>query len=259
VTLRGRVTGPAGGTAAARRAHPVVGVTCDFLPVREGEAKLTVFERYSVALHEAGATAVFLPPDPRRVEDQIAFVDGLLLPGGDDLDPTLWGGSRSAAFVPSDPRRTEYEMALAMVAIERDLPVLGVCLGAQLLNVACGGSLRADLEGGSVPHLDESKLLELRHDVDVMKGSLLARALGMPEGGRLSVNSAHKNAPDGLGGPLRASAIALDGIIEAVEHRDRSFVLGVQWHAEHGAGKDAASSHLFKSFVEACARRAGLR
>lgn len=236
-----------------------MGITCDFLPVRDGEAKLTVFDRYATALHEAGATAVLLPPDPKRVDDQIALVDGLLLPGGDDLDPSLWGGSRTSTFVPSDPRRTEYEMALAMVAIERDLPVLGVCLGAQLLNVACGGSLRAELEGGDVKHLDEGQLLTLRHDVDVMKGSLLARALGMPEGGRLSVNSAHKNAPDGLGGPMRASAFATDGIIEAVEHRDRSFVVGVQWHAEHGAPADAASVHLFRAFVEACARRAGLR
>jgi putative glutamine amidotransferase len=241
------------------RNRPVVGVTCDLLPVREGESKLTVYDRYAQALHESGATAVLLPPDPRRVEDQLDLVDGLLLPGGDDLDPKLWGGSPTAAYVPSDPRRTEHEMALALAGIERDMPFLGVCLGAQLLNVACGGSLRCDLETGGVKHLDEGLLLGLRHDVDVMKGSLLARALGMPDGGRLSVNSAHKNAPDGLGGPLRASAFAMDGIIEAVEHRDRSFVVGVQWHAEHGMASDPVGAHLFRAFVEACARRAGLR
>ena len=91
-----------------------------------------------------------------------------------------------------------------------------------------------------------------------MKGSILARAVGMPEGGRLSVNSAHHNAPDGLGGSLRASALALDGVIEAVEHRERSFVVGVQWHAEADAATDPASAALMRSFVEACARRGRL-
>lgn len=242
-----------------RRGRPVVGVTCDFLPARDGEFKLTVYARYARALKDAGALAVFLPPEGDSVDEQLALVDGVLLPGGDDLDPALWGGERTPAYTPSDPRRTEYEMSLTLLAIEQDMPLLGVCLGAQLLNVACGGSLRADLPVGSVVHLDDAKHLGLRHEVDVMKGSLLAKAMGMPDGGRAAVNSSHRNAPDGLGDHLRASAFADDGIIEAIEHRDRSFVLGVQWHAEADAASDPRSAHLFRFFVEACARRAGLR
>lgn len=238
-----------------RRDRPLVGITCDFLPVREGEVKLTLYQRYAQAVHDAGALVVLLPPEASQAQEHASLVDGVLLPGGDDLDPALWGGSPGEGFVASDPRRTEYEMELALSVIERDMPLLGICLGAQLVNVALGGSLRSAL---APSHLDAERLLGLRHDVDVMKGSLLARALGMPEGGTLSVNSAHRNAPDGLGGPLRASAFSSDGIIEAVEHRDRSFVLGVQWHAEHGAASDSASAHLFRAFVEACARRAGL-
>lgn len=252
---RRRQAGPSGSGPMRARTRPLIGITCDFLPVREGEVKLTVYERYARAVDAAGALAVMLPPLPQLAPEHCEMVDGILLPGGDDLDPALWGGSPGEGHVASDPRRTEYEMALALSAIERDVPLLGICLGAQLLNVALGGSLRTDVGGR---HLDSERLLALRHDVDVMKGSLLARALGMPAGGTLSVNSAHRNAPDGLGGPLRASAFSSDGIIEAVEHRDRSFVLGVQWHAEHGASGDPASAHLFRSFVEAAARRGGL-
>jgi putative glutamine amidotransferase len=231
--------------------RPLVGVTCDFLPVRD-ETKFTSYARYVDALRSAGALAILLPPSVPDVAAHLELVDGVLFTGGDDLDPALWGGAPGAEHLPSDPRRTEYEMALALAAMDGDRPLLGICLGAQLLNVASGGSLRCDLPVAGVTHSDTTLGTRLRHDVDVMKGSLLARSIGMPEGGRVSVNSVHRNAPDGLGEKLRASALAVDGVIEAVEHRDLAFCLGVQWHPEADVATEAASRHLFSSFVEAC-------
>ena len=234
--------------------RPLIGVTCDILPVRS-DAKFTAYARYVTALREAGALVVLLPAESVEVESHLQLVDGLVFTGGDDLDPALWGGEPGVTYLPSDPRRTEYELALVLGALERDQPMLGICLGCQLLNVACGGSLRSDLPVGDVRHMDETLGLQLRHDVDVMKGSLLAGAVGMSDGGRLSVNTSHNNAPDGLGGPLRASALSLDGMVEAVEHREQTFCLGVQWHPEADVATDAPSRHLFASFVEACGRR----
>lgn len=231
--------------------RPLVGVTCDFLPVRD-ETKFTSYARYVDALRGAGALAILLPPSVPDVAAHLELVDGVVFTGGDDLDPALWGGTPGAGHLASDPRRTEYEMALALAAMDGERPVLGICLGAQLLNVASGGSLRCDLPAVGVKHLDESLGTRLRHDVDVMKGSLLARSVGLPDGGRLSVNSVHKNAPDGLGEKLRASALSVDGVIEAVEHRDLAFCLGVQWHPEADVATEPASRHLFASFVEAC-------
>jgi putative glutamine amidotransferase len=247
------------GQDARRRTRPLVGITCDFLEVLPGEVKYTVYARYVRALREAGAWCVLLPPEPSEAAHHLDLVDGILLPGGKDLDPALWGGVAGPVFEPSDERRTEYELALTLASLERDAPFLGICLGAQLLNVACGGSLRSDISSGSVVHADEARGLALRHEVDVMKGSVLARAMGLPDGGRVSVNSSHRNAPDGLGGHLRASAMTADGLIEGVEHRDRDFCVGVQWHPEADALTDASSRHLFRSFTEACARRGRLR
>ena len=239
---------------AARKALPLIGVTCDLLPAR-GETKLTAYERYVTSLRNAGALAVLLPPITAEADAHLDLVDGLLFTGGDDLDPTLWGGVPGPTYLPSDPRRTEYELALVMGAIERDTPMLGICLGLQLLNVACGGSLRADLPIGDVRHIDAELGLALRHDVDVMKGSVLAGAMGIPGGGRLSVNSSHNNAPDGLGERLRASALSLDGLIEAVEHREQRFCVGVQWHVEADVAAHEPARRLFAAFADACAVR----
>lgn len=232
-------------------ARPIIGVTCDFLPVR-GETKLTVRERYVDSLQRAGALVMILPPSIADIPAQLTMVDGLVLTGGDDLDPRLWGGEPGPDYIPSDPRRTEYELSLALAAMDADLPLLGICLGAQLMNVACGGSLRADLPPSDIVHHDAAQGLLLRHDVDIMKDSLLARAMGLPRGGRASVNSSHHNAPDGLGEKLRACALAADGIIEGVEHRDLSFCLGVQWHPEADVATNPGSMGLFSSLVEAC-------
>lgn len=235
-----------------RPARPVVGVTPDFLRARAW-TKYTVYDRYVEALRAAGALPVLLAPDVADVEDQLRLVGGVLLPGGDDLDPALWGETPAASHVASDGRRTSYELALARRCLTDDVPFLGICLGMQLLNVACGGTLVQELPPGPVRHHDPALDLALRHDVVLEPDTVLARAVGRPAGGRLSVNSFHRQAPRVLGRHLVACARADDAVIEAIEHADRRFCVGVQWHPDVDAAEDEAARALLGAFVGACA------
>jgi len=232
--------------------RPVVGLTPDFLPAR-GFTKYTVYDRYVAAVRAAGALPVMLAPNAADLDSQLALVQGVVLTGGDDLDPALWGEAPLPTNVPSDPRRTTYELALVRRCLADDVPLLGVCLGLQLLVVACGGTLVQEIAPGPVRHRDDALDLGLRHEVTVTPGSLLARALERPEGGRLDVSSYHRQAPGRLGAGLRASAVADDGVVEAAEHEEARFCLGVQWHPDLDADRDPASAALFRSFVAACA------
>ena len=155
--------------------RPVVGLSPDFLPAR-GWSKYTVYDRYLRALRRAGALPVVLEPEPTEIAAQLELVDGLVLPGGDDLHPSLWGEAPDARFEPSDPRRTAYELALVRAALDADVPLLGICLGLQTLNVALGGSVVQDLPPGPVRHQDPDGDLALRHELELAAGSRLAAA-----------------------------------------------------------------------------------
>lgn len=228
--------------------RPLVGVAPDFLPARKW-TKYTVYDRYLRALREAGALPVVLEPEASEIVDQLGLVDGVVLPGGDDLDPALWGEEPAERFDPSDPRRTSYELALSAACVAGDVPFLGVCLGMQTLNVALGGSVIQDLDQDRVRHQDLSGDLDLRHEIDIEGGSLLARCLGLEGGARVEVNSYHHQAPGRVGEGLTVSARAADGVIEALEHEGMRFGLGVQWHPD----ADPGSAPIFRAFVEACA------
>jgi gamma-glutamyl-gamma-aminobutyrate hydrolase PuuD len=242
--------------AAVTARRPLVGVTCDLLRVRDA-FKFTTYDRYVNALRAAGARVVMLPPVAEEAASHVELVSGVVLVGGDDIDPALWGGAVDPALViPSAPQRTAYELALVRRAAEQDLPVLGVCLGLQTLNVARGGSLRTGLAQAPVRHPKRAPGDLSCHHVDVEAGSLLARALELQPGGRVDVNSSHRWAVDRVGEGLHASAVAEDGVIEALEDPAQRFCLGVQWHPEVGADGDDVSRRLFAAFVRACAGRA---
>lgn len=228
--------------------RPVVGLGPDFLPAR-GWTKYTVYDRYFRALRRAGALPVLLEPEPAEIPEQLALVDGVLLPGGDDLDPALWGEPVAARFDPSDPRRSAYELALVRACLDRDVPFLGICLGLQTLNVALGGSVVQDLPREPVLHQDPEGDLALRHELELAAGSRLAAALGRPGGGTVSVNSYHHQAPGRPGEGLVVTGRASDGVVEALEHPGRRFCLGVQWHPD----ADERDLAIFEAFVAACA------
>jgi len=206
---------------------------------------------YVDAVRVAGGIPIVLPP----VEGETAGLDvvaGLILPGGGDVDPSHYGGDRHDANYGISQERDRFELALARAAIARPfMPVLCVCRGMQLLNVALGGDLIAhipDQFGTSVVHR-APQLQAVPHDVRLDPESRLARLLGETE---FTVQSVHHQAVGRLGDGLRAVAWAEDGVVEAVESDRHAFLIGVQWHPERDALSDPRPMRLFEELV-ACA------
>jgi putative glutamine amidotransferase len=204
---------------------------------------------YAEGVRTAGGVALLLPPgDARAIPSALDGVDGLLLAGGADVEPARYGAPREPATGPARPDRDAWELGLTRAALERDLPVLAVCRGMQVLNVALGGDLHQDLPlaVGSDLHLPHTGR-HGRHDVRTAAGSAIQAMCGA----EVSVATYHHQSVGRLADPLTPTAWASDGVVEAVEMRDRSWVMGVQWHPEVFAG-----APLFEAFVAACAARA---
>src|SRR3954470_15562111 len=202
--------------------------------------------RYRDALEAAGAEVVELHPGDAVPDD----LDGLLLSGGGDIAPDRYGAADEASEG-VDPARDELEMSAARFAIDRDLPVLGVCRGFQLLNVVRGGSLIQHVEH----HNPAERSGLIAHQIRPTDGSLLAHATG---GQPQTVNSRHHQAvtQDRLGQGLVAT-VEVDGLVEAFEATDRRWLVGVQWHPERKWEVSTEASRIFDALVAAC--RSGQR
>ena len=192
---------------------------------------------YEAAIERAGGEILRLDRTVHKPAGVIASADGLLLPGGGDVLPSLYGEAAHPAFSAAETGRDDYELELARRALEANLPLLAICRGAQVLNVACGGSLVQhipDQVGTLVNHVLREPSHAIAHDVWVTSGSLLEALMREQlEGDTSAVNSRHHQAPAALGKGLVASATAPDGVIEAIEHPSKRFCLGVQWHPEN--------------------------
>lgn len=192
---------------------------------------------YEAAVERVGGELLRLDPAVHRPADVIATADALLLPGGGDVLPSLYGEAAHAKFSPAEAGRDDYELELARRAVEANLPLLAICRGAQVLNVAYGGSLVQhipDQIGTLVNHVLREPPFAIAHDVWVSSGSLLEALMREQlDGDTCPVNSRHHQAPASLGKGLVASATAPDGVIEAIEDPSRRFCLGVQWHPEN--------------------------
>jgi gamma-glutamyl-gamma-aminobutyrate hydrolase PuuD len=198
---------------------------------------------YGAAVVLAGGSPVLLPATAGSDAEAVtARIDGLLLSGGGDVDPARYGDSASPATRGVDGVRDGVEVELLRGALARDLPVLAICRGAQLLNVALGGTLHQHLpDVTGVDHLHPEPRSFLAHRVKVEAGSILRQVVGVDQ---FEVNSMHHQAVDALAPGLRVGARAPDGIVEAVEDPDRR-LLGVQWHPENLAAAGGAHLALF--------------
>ena len=230
---------------------PVIGVT-----------RCSRLEDYVASVERSGAQARVLDvsESPRTV---LQTIDGVLLTGGGDVDPAFYGQDRHETVEDAEPGRDEFELDLARRAIEADVPLLAICRGAQVLNVAAGGTLVQDIPTTVTTELSHS-LKEpkdcVAHDIQVANDSRLHTALGGAVSAACAcrVNSRHHQSVGKLGRNLKASATAPDGVIEGIEAPDATFCLGVQWHPEN-FWRTGEFKPLFDAFVAAARERMASR
>ena len=219
-------------------------------------------EKYLLAVIDpVGGTPVILPALP-ELEDFSAHLDGLLLTGSpSNVEPTHYNGKQSNEGTKHDPHRDGTTLPLIKKCLEKKIPVLGLCLGIQELNVACGGTLHqriADLDDTFDHRMrrdveDHEKRYRPAHNIKISSGGLLDKITGLTE---TNVNSLHAQGIDQLGSDLRIEALAPDGVVEAISLSDLdTFALGVQWHPEWPRPLNAVNTKIFEAFGEACRKR----
>jgi len=226
---------------------PIIGIT-----------RCSRLDDYVASIEQAGGRPRILDvsDSPRKV---LGEIQGLVLTGGGDIDPVLYREERHETVMDAEPGRDEFEIDLARRAMDSGLAVLAICRGAQVLNVAAGGTLLQDIPSAidpALPHAINSPKDEIAHDVAVTPGSRLQQALGpsVTSSHTCRVNSRHHQSVGRLGGSLRASATASDGIVEAIESPDADFCIGVQWHPEN-FWRTGEFKGLFEYFIAAARAR----
>jgi putative glutamine amidotransferase len=237
--------------------RPLIGLTSWTRRVRSGAKDRfneAVPRGYTQGVEGASGLPVLLPnsDDVSLAPDYIARVDGLLLTGGDDVHPRLYGEAPHPRIDLVDERRDAFEIALLQAAREREMPVFGICRGLQIINVALGGDLYQDVPSqadSAVGHAQKTLREGPWHEVEIRPGTRLAEILGET---RTAVNSYHHQACRRVAQGLVATAATADGLVEAVEDPTHPFFLAVQWHPEVLEGGDAASTRrLFLAFIAA--------
>lgn len=235
---------------------PRIGIT-GVLRQWDGAERTGVNAAYARSVVQAGGVPMILPPfiPPEHAEAALDGLDGVVLTGGEDVDPALYGAERSPLIGTVSPERDQFERALVAAARARSIPLLGICRGIQLINVALGGTLWQDLPSehpGGVDHDPGSGRDARTHAIRVLDGSRTAAVLGSTS---FSANSFHHQAVRDLAPGLVASAWTADELIEAVESANGDWwLLAVQWHPEEMHAECAAPDHgLFRSLVEEAA------
>lgn len=223
---------------------PIIGITPN---VSHEKREYSIHADYAEAIEKAGGTPILLLPHQALPD----FLDGIVLSGGGDIDPLLFGEEPLAQSGEIDPLRDAYEMRLCREALERDLPMLGICRGMQVMNIVTGGKIYQDIgvqAGTTLKHIQQAPRSYGTHSIFVEENSLLT---DLWANRRTVVNSLHHQSCSDLGEGFRAIAKSADGLIEAIEHTGCAFAVGVQWHPE--AMKTEEMGLLFSAFLRAAA------
>lgn len=206
--------------------------------------------KYVQSLNRAGAKALWIPLEDPQIVEKSLQCDGLLLPGGGDMDPKYYGQSMTDACGKPFPLRDEVEWKLLAAFLPTRKPILGICRGEQVLNIFFGGTLYQDIkEIQKCSHSDNPSRSKGCHGITIAEGTRLHAILGKKY---LDVNSMHHQAVDAVGKELIASAVSEDGFVEAVELPSHPFCIGIQWHPEHMSKRTKRQRSIFTAFVEAC-------
>ncbi|MBS4168359.1 gamma-glutamyl-gamma-aminobutyrate hydrolase family protein [Parachlamydia sp. AcF125] len=239
-----------------RAKKAIIGISTNFLfetfGPETGQERVYVNYSYIDVVIQAGGVPLMLPfvENEEIVRAQMNQIDGLILSGGIDVNPLLYGEQPHPMLGTIFPKRDTHELHLVRMAEETNKPILGICRGLQLLNVAFGGTLYQD-----IPHMFNTNILHLQkekkhiamHDVDVMPGTILEEIFNASS---LETNTYHHQAIKKLANGFTINAKAKDGLIEGIEKNDGHFILGVQWHPEMMVSSDANMQKLFNYFIK---------
>jgi putative glutamine amidotransferase len=232
---------------------PIIGITAS---VELGRDEYAIELADTEAILAAGGLPLMLPhlTEETDIGQLVQKLDGLFAAGGYDIDPTLFGEEPHPNLGVIIPSRDQFELLLIRKMLEAGKPILAICRGAQILNIAAGGDMYQDLpaqfEGALLQHQQKAPKFHGSHFVRVAEGSLLHRLTGEV---RLKVNSRHHQANRSVPHPFMVSGTASDGVVEAIESTEHRFVLGLQWHPENMArASDVPSLRIFDGFIKAC-------
>ncbi len=235
--------------------QPLIGISCSF---DQSDGRFFLPRAYVDSVVKAGGVPVILPGPGsiKAVRPYFTAIKGLLLAGGGDIDPACFNEEPVPGLGEICPDRDRFEIMLVKAALRRDIPVLGICRGIQILNVACGGKVIQHIPLGikrPLKHSQSAPRWHATHKIFIEKNSQLA---GIFDSDTARVNSFHHQAVRGPAPGFRVCAVSSDGVIEAIEHPGYRFVLGVQWHPECMTEKDRKSRLLFRAFLkDACAAK----
>jgi putative glutamine amidotransferase len=231
---------------------PIVGITASVIDTR-----LQVKETYLQAILSNGALPVVMAyaSDADQIDGYLRRVDGLLISGGADVDPAYYGEEPLPVLGKIFPARDRFEIALIREAARRDIPILAICRGMQVVNVAMGGSLYQDVSlyrPDVLQHMQPSAYHVPTHTVEIAPDTQLHRIMGRTE---IRTNSMHHQSVKEPAPGFVVSAKAKDGVIEAIESPSHRFFLAVQWHPEELAAHDPMAQRLFRAWIEACSAK----
>jgi len=229
---------------------PIIGISID-TGIKKTYSKFPWYAiriNYINSIVSSNGLPLMLPSKPELADYYFNLIDGVLITGGDfDIDPKIYGEKKHKSVVHIDKQRTNFEIKMAKLALKKNKPILGICGGQQLLNVALNGSLIQDINKTNIKHEQSQPRNKSSHKVQINLKSKLYKIVKKKE---FKVNSAHHQAIKKIGKNLNINAIAEDGIIEGIELNNHKFFLGIQWHPEFFISN--YDKKIFKAFIKAC-------